>query len=117
METWLMLGMLMTSFPVGSEVQLLNTPTSKDLYYISVENRVVKLYKVQNDRNKAVIQPQLLATFSRLKQGELVQGAARVENTVYETLCQFAGRCHFLQSHDLCRPFLHNLLQSYLLFF
>ncbi|MCR5725194.1 MAG: WD40 repeat domain-containing protein, partial [Treponema sp.] len=75
-------GKTVASFPVKNAV-LINMPYSKDLYYLSVENRVLQLYKVQNDRNKTVIQPQLVSSYSKLKQNEILQSAALTGRTVY----------------------------------
>lgn len=75
-------GKTIARFPAPNSI-LINNPQSKDLYYIRTEKRVVQLYKVQNDRNKAVQQPVLLATFSRLKQGEEAVCASRTGDTVY----------------------------------
>ena len=55
---------------------LIASNKSQDLYYIVSENHDFKVYKIQNDRNKAVIAPELMRTFSGLKDGESVVCAA-----------------------------------------
>ena len=56
-------------------------------------------------------------TYKAFRQfGEVDDVVQRVEDTVYESLRQFAGRRHLLQSHDLRRAFLHDFLQPVLLF-
>ncbi len=75
-------GETVASYPVKNAV-LIDSPYQKDLYYLAVENRIVNLYTVQNDRNKTVIQPELVASYMRLKQNEIVQSAVRVQDTLY----------------------------------
>ena len=55
----------------------------KNFYYIVNENRQFKLYMIQNDRNKNVIAPQLIRTFTGLKQGEQIVTASLSGETVF----------------------------------
>ncbi len=64
-------GSTVASFKVaGGEPVLLASNKLENLYYIVNENRQFKLYMIQNDRNKEVIAPQLIRTFTGLKNGE-----------------------------------------------
>ncbi len=62
---------------------LLGNNNNKDLYYIINEGRNFKLYKVQNDRNKAVIQPEAIRTFTGLKSNETIVTAAIKDQNIY----------------------------------
>ncbi len=69
------LGKLLGRFSTSNPI-LINTNDRKDLFYLESENRQVKLYKIANDRNKAVIQPELVNTVSGLKEDEIVTTAS-----------------------------------------
>lgn len=75
-------GSTLNSFPASNPV-LLGSNKSKDLYYITNENRQFKVYKIANDRNKAVIAPELQRTFSGLKNGETIVCAALAGDQIY----------------------------------
>ena len=62
---------------------LIGSNDKRDLYYIEQENRSFKLSVVQNDRNKNVVRPRLLATYSGLKQNETVTSAAIAGDAIY----------------------------------
>lgn len=62
---------------------LVGSNKSKDLYYIVNENRQFKVYKIANDRNKAVIAPELMRTFSGLKTGEQIVCATLADEEIY----------------------------------
>lgn len=62
---------------------LIASNKSQDLYYIVSENHDFKVYKIQNDRNKAVIAPELMRTFSGLKDGEAIVCAAFAGEEIY----------------------------------
>lgn len=62
---------------------LVGSNKSKDLYYIINENRQFKVYKIANDRNKAVIAPELMRTFSGLKTGEQIVCATLADEEIY----------------------------------
>ena len=51
---------------------LITSNKNPDLYFIQNETRQFKVYKIQNDRNKAVIAPELMRTFSGLRNGEKI---------------------------------------------
>ncbi|MBQ4377728.1 MAG: hypothetical protein II821_00815 [Treponema sp.] len=67
----LAIGNTIGSFNAANPV-LIGSNESKDLFYITSENRQFKVYKIANDRNKAVIAPELQRTFSGLKTGEQI---------------------------------------------
>ena len=75
-------GQTIASYNVGDTV-LLNSEAYPDLFYLTVDNRVISLFKIQNDRNKNVIAPVLVKTFSRLKMNETLQCATLCEGTIY----------------------------------
>ena len=75
-------GKTVARYPAAGAL-LVESPLDADLYFVRTERRDVLLYRVRNDRNRAVTQPELLATFSRLRQGETVTCAARSGGTVY----------------------------------
>lgn len=54
---------------------LISSNKNQDLYFIENETRGFKVYKIQNDRNKATIAPELERTFSGLKTGERITSA------------------------------------------
>ncbi len=62
---------------------LIASNKSHDLYYIVSENHDFKVYRIQNDRNKAVIAPELMRTFSGLNDGEAVVCAAFAGEEIY----------------------------------
>lgn len=77
-------GKTIGKYSINSENPILIISNNKqDLYYILNENRQFKLFKVQNDRNKSVIQPQLIRTFSGLGQNEKIVSATITENKIY----------------------------------
>lgn len=51
---------------------LLASNQKPDLYFIENENRGFKVYKIQNDRNKGTIAPEIQRTFAGLKNGERI---------------------------------------------
>ncbi|MBQ8013419.1 MAG: hypothetical protein IJ257_03345 [Treponema sp.] len=75
-------GATLASFPANKPV-LLGSNHSNDLYYIVNENRQFKVYKIANDRNKAVIAPELMRTFSGLKPGEALVCAVLAGDEIY----------------------------------
>lgn len=75
-------GSTLGSFNAASPV-LIGSNKSKDLYYITNESRQFKVYKIANDRNKAVIAPELQRTFSGLKTGEQIVCAALAGEEIY----------------------------------
>jgi len=75
-------GQTIATFNTGDAV-ILNSESYPDLFYLTVENRIINLYKVQNDRNKNVIAPALVKTFSRLKRDETLQCATLCEGIIY----------------------------------
>ncbi len=75
-------GKLISTFPAEKPVLVASTK-SQDLYYIVNTNRQFRLYKIQNDRNRQVIAPQLIRTFAGLKSGEKIEEAAIQGNTIY----------------------------------
>lgn len=62
---------------------LIGSNKSRDLYYITSESRQFKVYKIANDRNKAVIAPELQRTFSGLKTGEQIVCATLAGEEIY----------------------------------
>ena len=75
-------GNTLSTFPANNPV-LVGSNKSRDLYYITNENRQFKVYKIANDRNKAVIAPELVRTFSGLKNGESIVCASLAEDEIY----------------------------------
>lgn len=67
----------------GKEPVIFSSNKSENLYYIVNENRQFKLYMIQNDRNKNVIAPQLIRTFTGIKPGEELVSAVRNGETVF----------------------------------
>ena len=64
-------GSTIAKFSVaGKEPVIFTSNKLENLYYIVNENRQFKMYMIQNDRNKNVIEPQLIRTFTGLKPGE-----------------------------------------------
>ena len=62
---------------------LVTSNKSQDLYFIQNENRQFKVYRIQNDRNKAVLEPELMRTFSGLKNGEKITCADFSGDEIY----------------------------------
>ena len=81
----LAIGNTIGRFPINQSANpvLIGSNSSKDLYYIVNENRQFKLFKVANDRNKAVIAPEIQRTFSGLKTGESVVCANLADEEIY----------------------------------
>ncbi|MCR4822388.1 MAG: hypothetical protein K5873_05900 [Treponema sp.] len=75
-------GQTLGTFPAANPV-LASSNKSKDLYYIVNENRQFKVYRIANDRNKAVIAPELMRTFSGLKNNESIICAHMAGNEIY----------------------------------
>jgi len=75
-------GSTLGSYPAQNPV-LIGSNSSKDLFYITNESRQFKLYKIANDRNKAVIAPELQRTFSGLKTGEQIVCATLAGQEIY----------------------------------
>ena len=75
-------GNTIGSFNASNPV-LIGSNKSRDLYYITNEGRQFKVYKIANDRNKAVIAPVLQRTFSGLKTGEQIVCAALAGDEIY----------------------------------
>ncbi len=61
---------------VGSNIR-------KDLLYVVQESRSFKVYSVMNDRNKAVIAPQAVGSYSGLKMNETLLCAEIADNMLY----------------------------------
>ena len=74
-------GSVLGRYQVQNPV-LAGTVDNQNLFYIETSGRQISIYKVQNDRNKAVIQPQLVNTTSGLKQDEKIVTASIYENTI-----------------------------------
>ncbi|WP_147614669.1 WD40 repeat domain-containing protein [Treponema pectinovorum] len=65
----------------GKKPVIFSSNKNQNLYYITNENRQFKLYMIQNDRNKNVISPELIRTFTGIKQGEeLISAVKNGEN-------------------------------------
>ena len=81
----LAIGNTIGRFPINQSANpvLIGSNSSKDLYYIVNENRQFKVFKVANDRNKAVIAPEIQRTFSGLKTGESVVCANLADEEIY----------------------------------
>ena len=75
-------GNTIGSFPAKNPI-LIGSNNAKDLYYIINENRQFKVYKIANDRNKAVVAPELQRTFSGLKSNESIVCATLAGNEIY----------------------------------
>ncbi|MBB5225191.1 hypothetical protein DYE50_05030 [Treponema ruminis] len=75
-------GSTVGSFTAQNPI-LIGSNKSKDLYYIVNDNRQFKVYKIANDRNKAVIAPELMRTFSGLKTGEQIVCATLAGEEIY----------------------------------
>ena len=75
-------GNTLGTFTVNKPV-LIGSNKSADLYYIVNENRQFKVYRVANDRNKAVSQPEVMRTFSGLKTGEQIVCATLAGEEIY----------------------------------
>ncbi len=67
----------------ASEPVLVSSPKNESLYYILNDGRQFKLYAIQNDRNKAVIAPELYRTFSGLKANEKITCAEFAGENIY----------------------------------
>lgn len=78
-------GSTIAKFPVsGKEPVLLSSNKSDSLYYIVSENLQFKMYMIQNDRNKNVIAPQLIRTFTGIRSGEEIGCAVlQADGTVF----------------------------------
>jgi hypothetical protein len=77
-------GSNIAKFNVSAKEPVLFTSNkSENLYYIVNESRQFKLYMIQNDRNKDVIAPELIRTFSGLKDGEQVKCAVYTNGVVF----------------------------------
>lgn len=75
-------GSTVGSFTVRNPV-LAASNSAKDLFYIENDNRQFQLYKIANDRNKAVAAPELIRTFAGLKSGEKIICAAVAGTEIY----------------------------------
>ena len=62
---------------------LIGSNKSQNLYYIVNESRQFRLYMIQNDRNKNLIEPQLIRTFTGLKPGESIVCASMTGETIF----------------------------------
>lgn len=77
-------GNNIAKFPVGGqEPVIFSSNKNQNLYYIVNENRQFKLYMIQNDRNKNVIAPQLIRTFTGINSGEQIVCASLTGETIY----------------------------------
>lgn len=78
-------GSTIAKFSVsGKEPVLLSSNKSDSLYYIVSENLQFKMYMIQNDRNKNVIAPQLIRTFTGIRSGEEIGCAVlQADGTVF----------------------------------
>lgn len=78
-------GNTLKKIPVpGKEPVIFGSNRHENLYYLVNENRQFKMYMIQNDRNKDVIEPQLIRTFTGLKDGEaLVCAAITASGTIF----------------------------------
>ena len=64
-------GKTLAKFSVATKEPVIFSSNSyEDLYYIVNEKRQFKMYLIKNDRNKDVIAPQLIRTFTGLKNDE-----------------------------------------------
>ena len=75
-------GKTVASYPASNPV-LVSSLNSDNLYYILNDGRQFKLYAIQNDRNKAVIAPELYRTFSGLKSNERIICAEYADEYIY----------------------------------
>lgn len=62
---------------------LVGSNERKDLLYVVQENRGFKVYSIMNDRNKAVINPQMIGNYNGLKQGENLVSAEIADTMLY----------------------------------
>ena len=75
-------GKRVAQFNVTNPI-LVGSNARKDLLYVVQENRMFKVYSIMNDRNKAVIAPQLVGYYSGLKTGENLVCAEIADNMLY----------------------------------
>ena len=75
-------GNTIGTFAAQSPV-LIGSNKSADLLYITNESRQFKVFKIANDRNKAVAGPELQRTFSGLRTGEQIVCAALSGGEIY----------------------------------
>ena len=75
-------GNTIGSFTAQNPV-LIASNASKDLFYITNEGRQFKIFRIANDRNKAVTPPELQRTFSGLKNGEQIVSATLAGEEIY----------------------------------
>ncbi|MBQ0050658.1 MAG: hypothetical protein KBT11_01175 [Treponema sp.] len=75
-------GTTIGKFPANDPI-LVASNKCPDLLYIVNEGREFKVYKIQNDRNKAVVAPELLRTFSGLKNNERIVCADFAGEEIY----------------------------------
>lgn len=77
-------GSTIAKFPLPkTEPVIFSSNKSENLYYIVNENRQFKIYMIQNDRNKDVIEPALIRTFSGLKTGEYINCATLTNGIIF----------------------------------
>lgn len=79
------IGSTVGRFPINpnNSPVLIGSNSFRDLYYIITENRQFKVFRVANDRNKNVIAPELMRTFSGLKSGEAIVCATFAGNEIF----------------------------------
>lgn len=77
-------GKTISKFNVQKEEPILIASNkNENLYYIVNDNRQFKLYMIQNDRNKNVIEPQLIRTFTGIKPNEKIVCATITDNNIF----------------------------------
>ncbi|WP_407428996.1 hypothetical protein [Treponema sp.] len=107
-------GNTLGTFKANNPV-LISRNKSKDLYYIVNDNRQFKLFKISNDRNKAVVSPELQRTFSGLKNGEEIVCAALAGEEIYAgTNTGNIYKFDYAQSEriDVQQPFTDKMYES-----
>lgn len=75
-------GSTINSFNASGPV-LIASNSSEDLYYITNENHGFRVMRIANDRNKAVIPPELMRTFSGLRTGERIVSGVLAGEEIY----------------------------------
>ena len=76
-------GKTLKTFKLNSTPILIGSNRQQDLYYIINENLRFRLYRIENDRNKTISEPQLIRTFTGLKSAESIVCAVTAGQTVY----------------------------------
>lgn len=94
---------------------LVSSNKNPDLYFIENETRGFKVYKIQNDRNKDVIAPELERTFSGLRSGERITCADFEGDEIYAgTSAGNIYKFDFVKAErvDVVQPLTSNLYEQ-----